>query len=304
MTSAAMTWHHDQEHRDEALNAVASGAQKIPGHRSFAGTSCAAVVMATADPAAAASSARLAAAHTPVSASAAAAAANGRITGQAPLVSASAGRALQPARSALAAAVTLRPPRPGLHRPALFRPPSSRAAGELAGIGLDRRFLPTDSARGVQFGFGRALVGSAPTQPFPGSVAVNAKTGTIYVANGYDPDSGLRGGDTVTVIDGSRCQARDVSRCKGPWPVVKVGDLPSTLAVDEATDTIYVTNIGDNTGSVINGATCHAHVISGCDQTPATVPVGPPSPGSSPTKPTTPSMSPTPTSESARARSR
>ena len=64
----------------------------------------------------------------------------------------------------------------------------------------------------MQFGFGRALVGSAPTQPFPGSVAVNAKTDTIYVANGYDPDSGLDGGDTVTVIDGRHCRA---AMCRG-----------------------------------------------------------------------------------------
>ena len=99
-------------------------------------------------------------------------------------------------------------------------------------------------------------------------MAVNAKTDTIYVANGYDPDSEPAGGDTVTVIDGSRCQARDVSRCKGPWPVVKVGNLPSTLAVNQATNTIYVTNNADGTVSVINGATCDAQVHSGCGQTP------------------------------------
>jgi DNA-binding beta-propeller fold protein YncE len=201
------------------------------------------------------------------------------VIGQAPLASAAAGRALQPARSTLAGVEKPRPPRAGLHRHALAEALSSRAFGELAGTGLDRRFLPTATARGVQFGFGRALVGSAPTQPFPGSVAVNTKTDTIYVANGFDPDSPPAGGDTVTVIDGRRCQARDVSRCKGPWPVVKVGNLPSTLAIDQATNTIYVTNYGDGTVSVINGATCDAQVHSGCGQTPPAVTVGTPNSG-------------------------
>ena len=236
----------------------------------FTGTSYAAAVLAVSGTAAAASPARLAAAQAPASA-----VASGRITGQAPLASASAGRTLQPARSARAAAVTPRPPRAGLHRPALSRSP--RAAGELAGTGPVRRFSSPGTARAAQFGFGRALVGSAPTQPFPGSVAVNAKTDTIYVANGYDPDSEPAGGDTVTVIDGRRCRARDVSRCQGPWPVVKVGNLPSTLAVDQATNTIYVTNNADGTVSVINGATCDAQIHSGCGQTPPTVTVGTPS---------------------------
>ncbi len=55
---------------------------------------------------------------------------------------------------------------------------------------------------------------------------------------------------------------------------MKVGSGPSTVAVDQATDTVYVTNVNDNTVSVINGATCNARVTSGCGQTPATVPVG------------------------------
>ena len=53
-----------------------------------------------------------------------------------------------------------------------------------------------------------------------------------------------------------------------------VGNDPSAVAVDPRTHTVYVTNVGDNTVSVINGRTCNGHVLSGCDQTPATVPVG------------------------------
>ena len=76
------------------------------------------------------------------------------------------------------------------------------------------------------------------------------------------------------MIDTRHCNAQDVSRCKGPWPTITVGDLPGGIAVDQATDTVYVTSVGDNTVSVFNGATCNALSASGCRQTPAEVPVG------------------------------
>jgi YVTN family beta-propeller protein len=46
------------------------------------------------------------------------------------------------------------------------------------------------------------------------------------------------------------------------------------VAVDHATDTVYVANAADDTVSVINGATCNASDSTGCDQTPPTVAVG------------------------------
>jgi hypothetical protein len=82
------------------------------------------------------------------------------------------------------------------------------------------------------------------------------------------------GGDTVSVIDSRHCDARDVSRCKGPWPTIKVGKLPGGIAVDEQSDTVYVSSVGGDSVSVFNGATCNATDASGCGQTPATVPVG------------------------------
>ena len=91
--------------------------------------------------------------------------------------------------------------------------------------------------------------GSAPVQPGPAALAVDTATDTIYVASGSNNNGPTSTNvDTVSVIDGRRCQAVDVSRCKGPWPAIQVGLDPTlTLTVDEATDTIYVTNIGDNT---------------------------------------------------------
>ena len=128
---------------------------------------------------------------------------------------------------------------------------------------------------GGPFGFGSALVGSAPVRPGPSAVAVDKATDTIYVANGDNANGTSPGGDTVSVIDGRRCDALDVSQCKGPWPTVKVGDLPSSVAVDQATDTVYVTIFGDNTVAVFNGAICNGQVTGGCGQKPAHVPVGP-----------------------------
>jgi len=49
-----------------------------------------------------------------------------------------------------------------------------------------------------------------------------------------------------------------------PWPVATVGTNPVGIAVDQATNTIYVANTGDATVSVINGATCKVTSKSGC----------------------------------------
>ena len=63
-------------------------------------------------------------------------------------------------------------------------------------------------------------------------------------------------------------------RLRSVTPTVQVGSGPVSLAVDQNTDTIYVANSGDNTVSVINGATCNGQNTSGCGQTTATVTVG------------------------------
>ena len=128
--------------------------------------------------------------------------------------------------------------------------------------------------------FGRALVGSAPVGPGPSELAINPRTHTMYVTNGNAVDGPNAGGDTVSVIDTRRCHSGDISRCHGPWPTIVVGnrtpdDLPSGVAVDVTTDTVFVANAGANTVSVFDGATCNAVITSGCGQVPAEVPVGP-----------------------------
>jgi DNA-binding beta-propeller fold protein YncE len=149
--------------------------------------------------------------------------------------------------------------------------------------------------------FGSALVGSAPVGNGPDFTAVDPATHTLYVTNGFSENGNGDGGNTVSVIDGRRCQARDVSRCKGPWPTLTVGSDPnadpSAVAIDQQTDTLYVADATDNTAaadtiyiadlqngeesgtvSVINGATCNATcnatTTTGCGHTPPTVTVG------------------------------
>ena len=153
-------------------------------------------------------------------------------------------------------------------------------SGAFSLAGGDRvpaRFAAAESsfdAFNSPFGFGSALAGSAPVGNGPSLLAVDSATHTIYVANGNNDNGPSAGGNTVSVINARHCQAQDVSRCAGPWPTITVGNLPSGIAIDQQTDTVYVTNVGDNTVSVFNGATCNADDVSGCDQTPATVPVG------------------------------
>jgi DNA-binding beta-propeller fold protein YncE len=114
----------------------------------------------------------------------------------------------------------------------------------------------------------------APAGIGSSAVSVDPATRTIYVANGFNANGATPGGNTVSVIDGRRCQARVVSECTGPWPTVTVGNEPSTLTVDPATHTVYVTNVDDNTVSVIDGRTCNGRDSSGCHHLPVTIPVG------------------------------
>jgi len=101
----------------------------------------------------------------------------------------------------------------------------------------------------------------------PGGVAVDRVTNTIYVANGGD--------NTVSVIDGSKCDATNASHyCLPIAKLTHVGPLPIWITFDPTTGTLYVTDglkrNGDdgNTIAVLNGNTCNARDTSGCDQRP------------------------------------
>jgi DNA-binding beta-propeller fold protein YncE len=117
---------------------------------------------------------------------------------------------------------------------------------------------------------------SAATGDVPFAIAIDDKTHTIYVTNAFDQNGNPD--DTVSVINAATCSAADTSGCGHTVATVTVGLTPFGIAVDPATDTAYVANIGlnggGNTVSVIDGATCNATNTSGCGRMPATVTVG------------------------------
>lgn len=105
-------------------------------------------------------------------------------------------------------------------------------------------------------------VGSQPT-----GLAEDYATRTLYVANSS--------ANTVSVIDAATCNARRSSGCGQTPPQVSLGHSPFSVAVDQATDSIYVLDPGSpGRVSVIDGSTCNAMDTSGCGNVPPAVTVG------------------------------
>jgi len=120
---------------------------------------------------------------------------------------------------------------------------------------------------------GCAPVGTVRVGGAPANVAVDPGINTVYVANTGDNTHALTG--TVSIVNGADCDATNVSGCTSQAPPqVPVGADPVSTAFDKATDTVYVTNLNDQTVSVINAARCNATQLSGCKARPPTVTVG------------------------------
>ena len=109
------------------------------------------------------------------------------------------------------------------------------------------------------------------------ALAINVLTDTIYVANFAQKNSPF-GGNAVSVIDGTTCNATTTTGCaKAPKTIIlgPAFTTPAGVAIDQVTDTIYVADLqngeGSGTVSVINGAICNATITTGCGQTPPTV---------------------------------
>jgi YVTN family beta-propeller protein len=100
----------------------------------------------------------------------------------------------------------------------------------------------------------------------PGGIAINAKTNTIYVTGQVSDD--------VSVIDGNTCNGQVRRGCSRPPLRVSAGAGARGIAINEATDTIYVANTAAGTVSVIDGASCNASVHRGCGRRAAVAPVG------------------------------
>lgn len=97
----------------------------------------------------------------------------------------------------------------------------------------------------------------------PDGLAFDPATSTLYAS---DQNTG-----SVSVISTAACNAQDPRGCGQQMHSVPAGASPEGIALDRATGTIYVANIGGNTISVINAWTCNATNFSGCRQAPASV---------------------------------
>lgn len=126
--------------------------------------------------------------------------------------------------------------------------------------------------------------GGAPGDSEP-NIAVDQVTNTIYATDTYDFSTWTSPG--LYMINGATCDAAHTG-C-GQAPVLMPLGLSSTsatgpgtapwgVAVDEATDTVYVALLsnGDYAAdvAVVNGASCNGYVTSGCNQVATQVPVG------------------------------
>ena len=152
------------------------------------------------------------------------------------------------------------------------RPPATVAFGDIAGgIALDAKtgtVYVTGQVSGdvslIDAATCNALVrtscrsGLAHVLAGPGArgIAVDETTDTLYVAN--------TAAGTVSVIDGSTCNATERSGCGQRAAVAPVGVSPRRVAVDDRTGTVYVTNAGSNSVSLLDGTTCNGQVHSGC----------------------------------------
>ena len=118
----------------------------------------------------------------------------------------------------------------------------------------------------------RVLEIRLPASASPQGIAFDAATGTLYVAD--------IGDNTISVINARTCNSVQRSGCGQIPASIRDPGGPIALAVDQATDTVYVANTGDNfsgqghTVAVINGAICNGHQHSGCGQRPRKVRVG------------------------------
>ena len=114
------------------------------------------------------------------------------------------------------------------------------------------------------------------------AVAVNEASNTIYATSSQHPGNSNCGpstlGTEVYVYDGTVCRATTTAGCGAAVATVTAGSDPSGIAVDDATNTVYVPLLADGeqagTVAVINGSACNGANTAGCDQAPTIAPVG------------------------------
>ena len=127
--------------------------------------------------------------------------------------------------------------------------------------------------------------GGAPGDSEP-NIAVDQVTNTIYATDTYD-FSTTWSSPGLYMINGANCDAAHMSCGQAPvlmplrlssTSATGPGTAPWGVAVDEATDTVYVALLsgGDYAAdvAVVNGASCNGYTTRGCNQVATQVPVG------------------------------
>jgi YVTN family beta-propeller protein len=113
---------------------------------------------------------------------------------------------------------------------------------------------------------------------FPTGLAVDAASGTMYIAAGQANALSLINGNTcnatVGIINAATCNGTDAAGCSDRPRTVSVGSDPRGDAYDPSTGTIYVTNAGSDTVSLLNASSCGATVGTVCLAAPRSFPVG------------------------------
>jgi YVTN family beta-propeller protein len=107
---------------------------------------------------------------------------------------------------------------------------------------------------------GCVVAATAQVGPQPIGVAVDPATATVYVVDNGDP--GVDNGG-VAVLDETTCDAESQSSCT-PIATASVGSYPYGVFADDATQTVYVTNLGGYTVSVLDEDTCDAASQTNC----------------------------------------
>ena len=100
---------------------------------------------------------------------------------------------------------------------------------------------------------------------FQQGLVVDEQTQNVYVADDND--------DSLSVIDGERCNARHLAGCAQQAPTVQTGADPAAVAIDESVSTVYVADFADNAVAVIPERDCTGGDPVGCR--PAPVPAAP-----------------------------
>jgi 6-phosphogluconolactonase (cycloisomerase 2 family) len=98
-------------------------------------------------------------------------------------------------------------------------------------------------------------------------MTTDPQTNTIYVTN--------FGADTVSVINGGKCDARHIRGCSRHPGLVHVGHGPQGLAIDHQHRLAFVTIASGHSVSIFHTTKCHGSVMTGCRRPPAMLRVGP-----------------------------